>query len=1371
MRAHHRPVVEALEPKLLYSADLAPLALASDSAGLMDNTVAPTTASTMSTREIVFIDASVPELEALKQDLAAQADAGRNIEVIILRSDEDGVARITDTLAGRENVAAVHLISHGSDGQVQLGNTLLDAQTLLRRAGDVAQWGHAFTPDGDLLIYGCDVAASSHGQGLVRDLAALTGADVAASDDSTGQQALGGNWQLEVQTGVIEQGGALSTSAQSGWAHTLALGLLPPVITSNGGGSTATVQVNENTTYVTTVTATTLDSATSSLTYSIVNGGDSARFRIDASTGELRFRSAPNYEAPTDSNADNAYKVTVAVSDGVYTTTQALTVNVQNVNEAPVITSNGGEGYAVVLVPTGTTAITQVQATDPEGNAVTYSIGNTLDGPLMTIDATTGMLSFKAPVDIANDQSTTHKNVYQVYVTAKDAGGAYDYQWVLIQIVDPSPVNQSPVIDSHGGLDDATVSVVEGNTAVTTVHATDADSTTLSYSIIGGADLALFDIDANTGVVTFKVAPDATAPGDADQDNIYQVIVGASDGNTSDSQTLTIQVLGRNRAPVNTLPTQYDAQEDTALALTGLAVTDVDAGNGVITVSLQSQHGTLTVRGDVGGGLQGGQINGSGTRQVTLTGTVAEINATLSASQGVLYQADANYHGTDTLTMVSDDKGHSGLDSAGTEASPSLTDTDQASIVIAAVDDAPLIGGNTLGISQGGTATPQIQLSDIDSANAVLGVRVQAVSGGHFVNTTTNSVVTQFTWLELQAGDIVFVHDGGATAPAYTLVAFDASGDSAASSAQIAFNATPVITSNGGLGSATVTVPEFTALVTTVQATDVDGGSLSYAIAGGADQGLFTIDASTGELRFASTPDITTAPYDTHGLDYTVIVSASDGSTQSLQTLSIHLSTVNRPPANTAPGHIGAQEDTRLALTGLAVSDLDAGNATVTVSIQVQHGTLDIRRDVAGGLTAAQIQEGGGRRQMTLTGTLAQINATLSATQGVIYLADANYHGADTLTMVSNDLGHSGTPANTPLSATTQVAITVAAVNDAPVIEVNTLSIDQDGRATPVVQVTDVDSPASAITLSVQGLGGGHFIHATTGATITQFSLSDAQAGLIVFVQDGSAQAPAYQLVASDGQDSTSSTASVTFTPAPAKEPEPLIPGGTASQTGGSEGNATSNSNAQAPSGESAVAATVPPAQAAGAVAPAMQAEEPPPAVAPSVDIQVEAPVIRVGVEAPERPNIATEAPAQPEAEGFQYRWNASFSAPGVAEELRRNLDALHDQLQGSGLERRHVVASSIAVSTGLSVGYVIWLVRGGALLGSMLSAMPAWQMIDPLPVLHRGGGRGQAIDMGDGDASVEQLFDGDAPPAPPPPPPPAPPTMPMTPPQPEARA
>ena len=114
-----------------------------------------------------------------------------------------------------------------------------------------------------------------------------------------------------------------------------------PVITSNGGGATAAVNVAENSTAVTTVTATDPD-AGPTLTYSIIGGADAAKFTINATTGVLTFVAAPNFEAPTDVGANNVYDVKVQVSDGTLTDTQAIAVTVTNVNEAPTITSNGG---------------------------------------------------------------------------------------------------------------------------------------------------------------------------------------------------------------------------------------------------------------------------------------------------------------------------------------------------------------------------------------------------------------------------------------------------------------------------------------------------------------------------------------------------------------------------------------------------------------------------------------------------------------------------------------------------------------------------------------------------------------------------------------------------------------------------------------------------------------------------------------------------------------------------------------------------------------------------------------------------------------------------------------------------------------------
>ncbi|MBC7699727.1 DUF4347 domain-containing protein, partial [Aquabacterium sp.] len=221
-----RPTAEAMEPRLLYSADFSPAAFVASAATdasqqrLIDTSSAPT--QTAPTAEIVFVDARVPDQASLLADLAAQAKAGRPIEVVVIDANEDGLARITQTLADRQGISAVHVISHGDSGSVQLGNTVLNEQTLATRAQDIAAWGQALTLDADLLIYGCDVGAQNQGQALVQGLAALTGADVAASDDLTGATLQGGDWRLEVQSGHIEAQLAPSIQEQAAFSGVLA---------------------------------------------------------------------------------------------------------------------------------------------------------------------------------------------------------------------------------------------------------------------------------------------------------------------------------------------------------------------------------------------------------------------------------------------------------------------------------------------------------------------------------------------------------------------------------------------------------------------------------------------------------------------------------------------------------------------------------------------------------------------------------------------------------------------------------------------------------------------------------------------------------------------------------------------------------------------------------------------------------------------------------------------------------------------------------------------------------------------------------------------------------------------------------------------
>ena len=86
----------------------------------------------------------------------------------------------------------------------RLGTTLTTSDKLKERKQEVAAWGQALTPEGDILLYGCNIAADGNGTAFVEKLGSITGADVAASTDATGYHGLGGNWVLEYETGAVE---------------------------------------------------------------------------------------------------------------------------------------------------------------------------------------------------------------------------------------------------------------------------------------------------------------------------------------------------------------------------------------------------------------------------------------------------------------------------------------------------------------------------------------------------------------------------------------------------------------------------------------------------------------------------------------------------------------------------------------------------------------------------------------------------------------------------------------------------------------------------------------------------------------------------------------------------------------------------------------------------------------------------------------------------------------------------------------------------------------------------------------------------------------------------------------------------------------
>jgi 3-phytase len=182
-----------------------------------------------------------------------------------------------------------------------------------------------------------------------------------------------------------------------------------------------------------------------------------------------------------------------------------------------------------------------------------------------------------------------------VTVTATDAGGLTATQTVTVNVTNVPEVGNPPVITSS-----STFSLVENTTAVGTITATDADGNPLTYSISGGVDQSLFTINSNTGVLSFKTAPNFEAPGDAGTNNVYNLQVRVTDGNNPVTQDLIITVTNVNEAPVfssfsfsvpenRKLATKITVQDPEGDAIT-FALAGVDAN----LLSLDPQTGELT---------------------------------------------------------------------------------------------------------------------------------------------------------------------------------------------------------------------------------------------------------------------------------------------------------------------------------------------------------------------------------------------------------------------------------------------------------------------------------------------------------------------------------------------------------------------------------------------------------------------------------------------------------------------------------------------------------------------------------------------------------------------------------------------------------
>ena len=146
-------------------------------------------------KNIVFIDSAVEDYETITSSFK------ENTEFYLINSNEDGFKRINEILKDRKNIDALHLIGHGSAGQILFGNAFLNNETIDNYKSTLTSIGQSLTTSGDILFYGCNVASTEQGEILIKKISEITKADIAASDDITGK---GGDWELEKKIGIIE---------------------------------------------------------------------------------------------------------------------------------------------------------------------------------------------------------------------------------------------------------------------------------------------------------------------------------------------------------------------------------------------------------------------------------------------------------------------------------------------------------------------------------------------------------------------------------------------------------------------------------------------------------------------------------------------------------------------------------------------------------------------------------------------------------------------------------------------------------------------------------------------------------------------------------------------------------------------------------------------------------------------------------------------------------------------------------------------------------------------------------------------------------------------------------------------------------------
>lgn len=580
-------------------------------------------------KELVIVDTAVDDYATLIRDI------NPNVEVRFIDKTKPGLEQLNNILADYHGLTALHLVSHGADGVLQLGTDNVQEQDL-KLGQSLSILEQVMADDADVLLYGCNLAKSAKGKALLELINNNAKVDVAASNDYTGAKQQNGDWELEVVRGNINAKQPFSEIALNNFAHVLAFtGTInfSTVTTAGalGGGSGTNAEFGGAGGYTLV-----LDGAAAS-TYGGFGRGYS-------SSGESQLTLSFSGNESFQPSSIYVYNISGLTDTFVVTADVAGSVNSGALNDSAGTTidlSSFGAGVTKLYI--------SVQDSSGYFSVDNFAVANVAPANSAPTIANLNGDSFTFT---EGDAATLIDQGTAATVTDAD-GGDFNAGNMTVTITSGEDAAEDVL-----SLDTSGTVALAGTTASSNVSVGGTVIGTLGNNIAAGNDLVV-NFNVNATPTNTQTLVQAVTFQDTDTDNPttgarnVRLTVNDGDGGTSANSDITITVSAVNDAPTATgIPTDVTVTEDTASNVDLSAVTFADVDNASLTVTLAASAGTFSTPADgagVGAGVTETLVNAT---TITLAGSPADINTYLDTASNIQYTGASNVNGNDAATMT-----------------------------------------------------------------------------------------------------------------------------------------------------------------------------------------------------------------------------------------------------------------------------------------------------------------------------------------------------------------------------------------------------------------------------------------------------------------------------------------------------------------------------------------------------------------------------------------------------------------------------------------------------------------------------------------------------------------------------------------------